>query len=156
MAQQQVVTDEVRAWIGRRFDPITYEVEPTGIRLFARTMGYTDPIFYDREEARRRGYPDLVAPFGYFGAPVYNPAARPANPLRLPELPLKRRLNGGTVIEYAREVCAGDVLTATPIIRDIYERQGRTGPMAFIVLEMEFTDQEGQLVARQQTTLIRY
>ncbi len=153
---QQVVTDEVRAWIGRRFDPIIYEVEPTGIRLFARTMGYTDPIFYDRQEARRRGYRDLVAPFGYLGAPVYNPAVRQANPLRLPELPLKRRLNGGTIIEYAREVCAGEVLIATPLIRDIYERQGRGGPMAFIVLEMEFADQEGQVVARQQTTLIRY
>ncbi len=156
MTQHQIITDEVQAWVGRRFDPITYEIDPSGVRLFARTMGYTDPIFYDREEAQRRGYRDIVAPFGYLGAPVYNPAARPANPLRLPELPLKRRLNGGTVMEYFAEVCAGDVLTATTSIEDIYERPGRTGPMAFIVLKTEFRDSEGRLVATQQTTLIRY
>jgi len=116
---QQVITEEVRAWSGRRFDPITYEVEPSGIRLFARAMGYTDPIYYDAEEARRRGHRDLVAPFGYLGAPVYNPALRPSNPPRLPELPLERRLNGGTVLEYFQDVCAGDVLMVTTSIKNI-------------------------------------
>ncbi len=153
---QQVITEEVRAWIGRRFDPITYEVEPSGIRLFARAMGYTDPIYYDAGEARRRGHRDPVAPFGYLGAPVYNPALRLADPPRLPELPLRRRLNGGTVLGYFQDVCAGDVLTAITSLKNIYERTGSAGPMVFIVLETEFLDGQGKLVARQETTLIRY
>lgn len=156
MTAETLITEEVRSYIGRRFDPVVHEVEPSGIRAFARAVGYTDPIHYDEEAARRQGHRGLVAPFGYLGAPVFNPAARSANRLRLPDLPVKRRLNGGTVLTYFGEVCAGDVLRATSTIREIYERPGRTGPMVFIVIETDFENQRGELVARQETTLIRY
>ena len=156
MATQTLITDEIRSYIGRKADPLVHEVDATGIRAFARAVGYTDPKFYDAEAARKQGYRDLVAPFGYLGAPVYNPAARPANHLRLPDLPVKRRLNGGTDLTYFRDVCAGDVLKATHSIKDIFERPGRSGPMVMIVIETEYENQLGELVARQQMTLIRY
>lgn len=156
MSTQTILTDEIRSYIGRTADPVVHEVDATGIRAFARAVGYTDPVYYDREEARRRGYRDILAPFGYLGTPVYNPAARPANPLRLPDLPVKRRLNGGTDLTYFADVCAGDVLTATHRIKDILERPGRVGPMVLIVLETEYRNQQDVLVARQEMTLIRY
>lgn len=156
MTTQTILTDEIRSYIGRTADPVVHEVDATGIRAFARAVGYTDPVYYDRQDARRRGHRDILAPFGYLGAPVYNPAARPANPLRLPDLPLKRRLNGGTDLTYFADVCAGDVLTATHRVKDILEQSGRAGPMVLIVLETEYKNQQGVLVARQEMTLIRY
>lgn len=156
MVPETLLTDEIRSYIGRTAGPVVHEVDATGIRAFARAVGYTDPIYYDREEARRRGYRDIVAPFGYLGIPVYNPARPPANPLRLPDLPVKRRLNGGTDLVYFGGVCAGDVLTAMHRIKDIQERPGRSGPMVFITLETEYKNQDGHLVARQEMTLIRY
>ncbi len=77
MTTETLITDEVRSYIGRSADPLVHEVDATGIRAFARGVGYTDPKFYDAEAARKQGYRDLVAPFGYLGAPVYNPAALP-------------------------------------------------------------------------------
>ncbi len=156
MSPDSILTDEIRSYIGRTADPVIHEVDATGIRAFARAVGYTDPVYYDRDEARRRGYRDILAPFGYLGIPVYNPAARPANPLRLPDLPVKRRLNGGTDLVYFGNVCAGDVLMATHRIKDIQERPGRSGPMVFITLETEYKNQDGRLVAKQEMTLIRY
>ncbi len=156
MTTDTLITEEVRAYIGRRADPMVYEVDPSGVRLFARALGYTDPIHYDEAAAHEAGYRGLLAPFGYLGAAVYNPAARSGSPLRLPELPVKRRLNGGTELIYFRDVCAGDVLAATSTIRDIFERPGRTGAMVMIVIETDFRDQSGEVVARQTTTLIRY
>jgi acyl dehydratase len=156
MTTQTLITDEIRSYIGRKADPLLHEVDATGIRAFARAAGYTDPVHYDEAAARGRGYRGLVAPFGYLGTPVYNPAARPANRLRLPELPVKRRLNGGTDLAYFKDVCAGDLLKATHSIKDIFERPGRSGPMAMIVIETEYENQLGELVARQRMTLIRY
>ncbi len=156
MTTETLITDEVRSYIGRSADPLVHEMDATGIRAFARAVGYTDPIHYDEAAARGRGYRGLVAPFGYLGTPTYNPAARPANRLQLPDLPVKRRLNGGTDLAYFRDVCAGDVLKATHSIKDIFERPGRSGPMVMIAIETEYENQLGQLVARQQMTLIRY
>ncbi|HEU4758684.1 MAG TPA: MaoC family dehydratase N-terminal domain-containing protein [Dehalococcoidia bacterium] len=153
---ESVITDDIRSYIGRTFDPVVHEVPAAGIRAFARAVGYRDPVFYDEEHARGVGHRGLVAPPGYLGTPVYNPNARPANPLRLPDLPVKRRLNGGTDLEYFGEVCAGDVLKATSRIKDIAERPGRSGPMVMIAIETEYKNRDGQMVARQTTTLIRY
>ena len=156
MTTETVITDEVRSFIGRAADPVVHDVDATGIRAYARAVGYSDPVFYDAEHARKAGHRGLLAPFGYLGTPVYNPAGRPANPLRLPELPVKRRLNGGTDLAYFADVCAGDVLRATTRIKDIFERPGRSGPMVMIVIETDFENQLGERVATQTTTLIRY
>jgi hypothetical protein len=151
-----LITEEVKSCVGRKADPMTYEVEPSGVRAFARAVGCTDLVHYNEQVASAKGRRGLVAPFGYLGTPVYNPTSRPINPLRMPELPVKRRLNGGTQLTYLQDVCAGDVLKVTHGIKNIYERPGRSGPMAMIVIETTFENETGDLVARQEMTLIRY
>src|SRR5437867_11520369 len=116
MTQQQtsVITDEMRAAIGKESEPVTYEVDNTGCRQFARAVGYTDPAFFDEAAAKGRGYRGIPAPAGFLGHPVIIPGqpARTAEIFRL-NVPFKRVLNGGTDVEYFEDVCAGDVLTAT-------------------------------------------
>ena len=95
MTQQResIITDEMRAAIGKESDPVTYEVDNTGCRQFARAVGYTDPIFYDEEAAKARGYRAIVAPAGFIGHPVNVPAkSAPRGPeaLRLPDQPQAR------------------------------------------------------------------
>ncbi len=156
MTQPSIITDEMRAYIGRESEPIVVEVDKTSCRMFARAVGYTDPLFYDEEEAKRRGYRSIPAPPGFLGHPVYNPA-RPQRLDYLPpfQTPFTRILNGGTDIEYYEDICAGDVLTVTRKLVDMQERQGRLGPMLITVTE--FTYKRGdQVVARFRGTLIQY
>lgn len=156
--QASVITEEMRAAIGRESEPVTYEVDRTACRMFARAVGYTDPVFYDEEEARRRGYRGIPAPPGFLGHPVIVPGRTPGPgyaSFRF-ETPLKRILNGGTDIEYFDVVCAGDVLTATTRLVDINERQGSIGLMLFTITETTYRNQEGKVVAKQRGTLISY
>src|SRR4030043_1928121 len=109
MAQSQgsVITDAMRAEIGKESEPVTVEVDKTACRMFARAVGYTDPIYFDEEYARSKGYRSIPAPFAFLGHPVYNPNA----PQRLggyfrTDTPFKRILNGGTGINYFDTVCA--------------------------------------------------
>ena len=158
MTQPQIITEEMHAMIGKETPPVTYEVDNTGCRQFARAVGYTDPIFYDAEEARSRGYRGIVAPYGFLGHPAGPPggSARTSEILGLNNIPLKRILNGGTAIEYFDDVCSGDVLTATTRLADLTQREGRMGPMVMVSLETSFRNQAEKLVAIQRGTMIRY
>lgn len=154
--QSTVITDEMRAEIGKEHAPVTYEVDKTSCRMFARAVGYTDPIYYDEDHAKSKGFRSIPAPFAFLGHRIY----RPDTP-RGPEGPrfktsFKRVLNGGTDIEYFDTVCAGDVLTATSKLVDISEKEGRLGPMLVTVTETEYRNQDGKVVAVMRGTAIQY
>ncbi len=151
---QSVVTDEMRAQIGVESEPWTVEVDKTSVRMFARAVGYTDPIFYDEDFAKSKGYRSLPAPPHYLGTPVFNPSA-PAR--RGPQLsiPYRRNLNGGTDIEYFDTIVAGDILTATSKLTDLEETSGRLGPMLIVRNETVYR-RDGKVVAIQRGTGIRY
>ena len=67
MTQASVITDAMRAEIGKESDPVTFEVDKTACRMFARAVGYTDPIYFDEEYARSKGYRGIPAPVGFLG-----------------------------------------------------------------------------------------
>jgi hypothetical protein len=155
--QQSVITQEMRDAIGKEGPPSTLEVDRTSVRMFARAVGHTDPVFYDEDEARRRGYRSLPAPPGYLGTPVYSPRTAGTDVPGGRRLgPYKRILNGGTEIEYFGDICAGDVLTSRTKIASLSERQGSVGPMLITVSETSYTKQDGTLVAISRGTLISY
>ena len=157
---KSVITDEMRAAIGKESPPATLEVEKTGCRMFARSVGHTDPIFYDEEHAKSKGYRGIVAPPGFFGTPVYNPGGsgrRTAGPAGIGfSIPYKRVLNGGTDYEYFDTVCAGDMLTAVSAITDFVDREGSMGPMLVTTRETTYTNEDGKVVAKMRGTTIQY
>lgn len=156
-SQASVITDEMRAAIGRESEPAAYEIDNTGCRQFARSAGYTDAVFYDEEYARSKGYRGILAPPGFLGHPVFNPG----QPARMPEafrldVPFKRILNGGTDVEYFDDVCSGDALTATTKLTDLTEREGRMGKMLIVQTETTYRNRGGKTVAMMRGTAIRY
>lgn len=156
---ESVVTDEMRAVIGKEGDPATLEVEKTGCRMFARAVGHTDLIFYDEEYAKSKGHRSIVAPPGFLGTPVYKPgSARTPGEMagRGFSIPYKRVLNGGTEFEYFDTICAGDLLTALGKITAFNERSGSLGPMLITNRETSYTNQHGKLVAKMYGTTIQY
>src|SRR4029453_18640011 len=73
MAKEFEISDEMRAQIGRESPPWIHEVTTTSVRAFARGVGYTDPVYYDVDVARKAGYRNLPAPPSYMGTPVFIP-----------------------------------------------------------------------------------
>jgi hydroxyacyl-ACP dehydratase HTD2-like protein with hotdog domain len=162
MAEEDLITPEQRASIGVESEPWTLEVDKTAIRMFARSVQHTDPIFYDEDFARSKGYRSLVAPPHYLGTPIYNPSTsdptfggrRGAGP-RGGNPKLRRVLNGGTEIEYLDTIQAGDVLTASSKVADIVQRQGSLGPMVITTTETTYK-RDGKVVAISRGTGIAY
>ncbi len=156
--QASVITDEMRAAIGQESAPVTFEVDKNSCRMFARAVGYSDPVYYDEAAARSAGYRSIPAPPGFLGHPVIVPGQ--PNPLAQAyfrfDTALKRRLNGGTDIEYLGDICAGDILTATAKLVDLGERQASIGLMLVTVTEFSYRNQSGEVVARVRATGISY
>lgn len=65
-------------------------------------------------------------------------------------------LNGGMEAEYGVPIRSGDVITGVNRLASYTERSGRLGLMLFTVMEDTWTNQDGDLVKRGRTTLIRY
>ena len=160
MSEQSVITQEMRDAIGVEGPQTVLEVDKTAVRMFARSVGHTDAVFYDEDEAKRRGFRSLPAPPGYLGTPVYHPRAAsdadaPAGPNRF-KTPYKRILNAGTDIDYLADICAGDTLTSRSHIVEFAERTGSIGPMLITTTETVYTNQDGKVVAKSRGNLIQY
>ena len=143
--------------IGRAWPPVTYEVDRTGIRMWARAVGLEDPVYHDEAVAKRRGFDRLPAPPGFLGVPrVLAGDPEPGPPIRGLHPGLTRSLNGGTEIELHSPVMADDELVATSAIVDIAERRsGSIGRMLIITRETTF-DRGAETVAVMRATVINY
>jgi acyl dehydratase len=163
VTQETLITDEMRAAIGRESEPITIEVDRHAIRMFARAVGHTDLIYYDEDYAKSKGHRSLVCPPGFVGHAIHSPN-KPSGIIgssvtRAPEIRVQFKgvLNGGTEFEYyGEDVCAGDVLSGRSKLVDLRERAGAMGKMLLAVTETNYTNQQGKLVASQRGTAIMY
>jgi len=173
---QTYITDEVRGLIGRESAPSSaFElVEPGAVRRFAQAIMDNDPIYWNEEAATNRGYGGPVAP-PLFPGFVFRRAPGTPDPLDrakqnpdfdgiggaggghlppIPNLP-PRTLNGGVEAEFFALARHGDRITSQSRYADIYEREGRTGKMVFIVTETTYTNQDGQVLVKIRNTGIR-
>ncbi len=120
-------------------------VDKSRIRQFARAVGLDDPAYFDEAEARKRGYPSLIAP--------------PTLPIALGqdvepgggEMPrikwnVATLLHEGTEIRYDRPIFAGDVLTSKSQLKSITTREGKSGVRVIYTIEQAFYDQQGKRV----------
>jgi acyl dehydratase len=134
---------------GKQWPPVSYEVGLEKIREYARAVGETDPVFHDREAAFAAGFRDVVAPPMFcvvYSAPAMAPAVLdPEVGINLPAM-----VHGGQEFQWGEAVCAGDVITTTPRLADVYEKDGR----AFYVFMSESVNQDGQLTVRGTWTNI--
>lgn len=135
-----------RSVLGVESSPISYEVEKGAIRKFAEAIGDEDPLYYDEQAAQAAGFKTIVAP------PTFLCSFRAQE---LPDLKIqfgRVRLNGGNEYEYYQPMYAGDTISVTATYADVTERTGRTGIMIFIITQLTFRNQRGEVVAIGRNT----
>jgi acyl dehydratase len=65
-----------------------------------------------------------------------------------------RVLDGGMEYEFFKPVKAGDTIKSVSVVKDIVEREGRTGKMVLMITETTYTNQKGEVVAKARGTSI--
>ncbi len=149
-------------------------VERGAVRRYAQAIMDDDPIYYrDPAEtgarARRPVAPLLFPMYMFrrdFGTPdpMQERADDPdfdgivgSTAQGLPPLPLKglSLLNAGTEVEFFRYAEHSETVRAKSRYDSIYEKQGRSGPMLFVVIRTDYFTDSGDLLMRVRKTQIR-
>lgn len=146
----KIVTEEVRAQIGREFHRATVDIERGAVRRFAEAIGDPNPLFNNEQAARKTRFGGMIAP------PTFCRSLTAAIPNVKLDMTGFGVLDGGSEWEYFEPIRPGDRITAVSRVADIRERTGRLGPMVFIVAETTYSNQFGEKCVVQRSTLIRY
>lgn len=163
LAEHIEITEEMRALLGQPDEPWPYEVTTTGVRAFARGVGYDDPVFFDSQAAQKRGYANLPAPPCYLGTPAYVPGAVddtfsvPPRVSPRPGFGLSNVLDASTEATYERPLIAGETLSVTRTLSDLTVKESKAiGAMLLVTVDSEFRDASGQVVARERSQVFWY
>jgi len=166
------ITPEVRAVIGAETPPVLacHPVEASEVRRFHQAIMDNAARYWDSRAATRYG--GVVAPIGFpvhahrrsegdpdplgnMDKPDYDGVDRVLRP-GLPEIvvPLKRLMNGGYEYELFRHARPGERILLRSRYADIYQRNGRTGPIVFVVIEDSYETDTGEPLLRSLNTMI--
>ncbi|MFP6681072.1 MAG: MaoC family dehydratase N-terminal domain-containing protein [Gammaproteobacteria bacterium] len=146
-----LITNEIRSWIGRADEPQRFEVTRRDIVKYSLATEQLNEKYLRGDEA---------PPMFLFGAD------RPLTPIDelspdglrrdalMPDLPLKQVMAGGIKQRHHRPIVPGDVLIITRSISDIFEKQGVSGPLIFVVYDIQATTEDGEMVVQQSQSRI--
>ena len=147
--EESVITLELRNMLGRETPPLEIEVEQGNFRRWAEAVGDYNPLWTDPQYAKKSRY-------GYTIAPPTFAIDRGIIPLADQLIPLSPKfLNGGTEIEFLKPIKVGDTITTTAKLIDIKEKAGSTGKLVFMTLEINYKNQNGELVRKAKNTFIQ-
>ena len=148
-----LITDDIRAWIGRSDPP--QRIEVTRRDIIKYSMATEQQL-----EKYLRG--DEAPPMFLFGAHQPVPPLSELGPdgirndTLLPDLPLKRVMAGGIKQSHQRALKPGDVVVITRTLTDIYSKQGSSGPLIFVVYEIETKTEAGEPIMHEiQSRIVR-
>lgn len=151
MTNEESIAEEFAKLVGREAEPEVWDAEKGHIKRFSQAIGDPNPLWQDMAHAKKSRYKNIIGP------PLYLIDVGLVKFVdRLVEMaPLKANINGGTELEYFKPIEAGDTITTVAKLADVQEKKGKTGSLIFLVVEVTYKNQRGDLVAKCRNTFIR-
>ena len=136
--------------IGRKSEEREIVVEHGQLKLFAKAIFETNPIYFDKAAAKAAGHPDILAP------PTFGNCLKllaPSKDLSYDSLGIdyKSLLHAEEKIESYQPIYAGDRLTLLTEVVDMYEKKG--GALEFLVMRTSI-HRQGELVQSLTGTVV--
>lgn len=143
------VTGPYKNLIGKATEPVVMEVEKGQIRRFAAAIGEDGIIHYEESEAKEAGFASLVGPPTF--ASALHATAGLYDELGLDDSNIQ---HAEEEYEYFRPIVAGDAITVTHAIADVYDKQTPTGSLVFVVIETRGNDAKNRPVFKGRRVLV--
>jgi len=155
------VTPEVEAMVGsEKVFSSREELGRTTIRRFAVAVGDPNPLYRDEEFARKTWYGGIIAPPTMIFELVHNVEDEISeedggysDKVLLPP-PLTRFVRGGNEYEFFKAVRPTDKITVKRKIFQILEKQGKSGALVFVIIEITYTNQREEILGINRETFI--
>ena len=132
------------------------EMGRSSLRQYALAIGDFNPLYSDRGFAQTHGLREVMAPptlicdtWQYVDSDMDDRGDLVGRgPIRELE-----GLRAGNEYEFFQPIHPDDVISAHWIVKDVYEKTGRTGSLVFQVIETTFYNQADELLARNTETM---
>ncbi len=144
--------EELRRFIGAESAPTVTEVEKGAIRKFALAIGDPNPLYSDEAYAKTTRFGGIIAPPTFVAYFKYH-GIEPVDGVKVP---LSRVLHTDDVVESYVPIRPGDVITTVARFTDVFEKQGKQGPMLFRTTERTLTNQRGEVAGKVRMTTVNY
>jgi acyl dehydratase len=135
---------------GKEYPPFAVTVERGKIKEFARAIGDRSPFYLDDAVGRASEWRDIIAP-PTFPVTFRHEAASSEALLSDLGVDISRVLHGEQEFEHFKPIRPGETYLVRTRVTDIYEKTGKSGPMAFVARESTVTDGDNDIV-----TVIRH
>ena len=144
-----------KAIVGKEYPPFPVTVERGRIKDFAQALGDPNPFYINDAVGAASPWGDVIAP-PTFSISFRDEAADSGALLRDLGVDISRLLHGEQEFEIHRQLVPGETYLCRTKVLDVYEKTGRSGPMAFVVRETAVTDHAGEIaVSMRQITVVR-
>jgi 3-methylfumaryl-CoA hydratase len=144
--------DHLREWRGRT-ESRSDQVTPAPIAALSATLDRDDPF-------PRAGEPLPPLWHWLYFLPIHRqsdlgPDGHVKRGGFLPPVPLPRRMFAGDRVQFHRPLRVGETISRLSRIVDVNHKQGRTGPLVFVVVRHEISDREGIAVVEEHDIVYR-
>ena len=130
--------ERMKSRIGWRGEKQVNLVEAGHVRRFCEAIGDDDPRWFTEAP------PTFVVALG----------------TETPQIPEaleygKGWLNGGDRFEYLEPIRIGDEIRTRTVLSDVYEKQGGSGDLLFLIFDTDYVNQHDRVAVRVRGTRIR-
>lgn len=152
--QQPLISEEDRAWVGRQLEFVGDVVTESHVRQFVAASDDHHPA-YVSELATELGVEQHAPPLLYYGItrPWVSLDGYAEDGTVMHQRPLvgTGQAMGGTLsVEWIRPLQIGDRLSGVRVLTSLEEKQGSRMTFALATWNIEYRDQQGELVIREQ------
>lgn len=164
MAVTPELIDKVRRHIGDTSPPVTATVDALTAQRYARAIGDDDPIYFDAEAARQRGYEDVIVPPNFLPSYLDWTDGGDEADLRLdgtPKdemawIPLQgvRLMGGGEEMLFHKPLTVGTEVTLLSTLDDVTSHDSRSGLMMVLRIKNTYTAADGEPVLTSIRTVL--
>lgn len=141
MVDEPVISEELQSLLNVEFGPEVYEVEKGFLRKFAEAIDDPNPRW--QKEAPPT-FPAALVPTGLLHR-LFNA-----------KCPLQRILNGASELEYFQPIRVGDVISVKGSLTRLRQMEGKEGRTLFMITDVTFTNQRGEVVVKGKNTYVKY
>ena len=144
-----LLSEEVLAYIGRQQEPRVEVVTRRDIRKYSIATNQTEREYLDGDVAPPLFH--LALFWDVVELSELTPDGVSVDTL-LPKFPLDKAMAGGLDIRYHGKMFPGDTVIGTRTLTDIYEKEGRSGPLIFYEVVLDVVKESGERVVTEKTT----
>ncbi len=137
--------------------PSIETIDKSSIRRYAQSISDLNPLYLDEGYAEKTEYGGIIAPptFIFDIVPTFADVGEDGRDLTRITLPGLKLMRGGNEYQFFQPARPGDVVNRKRKITEIYERESKAkGKIIFIVYDITYTNQVGELLGINRETLM--